>query len=295
MVWLEPAIYITYHSIEAVRVFADQAPFQELEPILIKDMEAPDSMTASAQNQTIYISDSIDERIWRIQLSNKKWTRLTFPSGHFPWQLSVTPKNELLVVFGRVYYCSMEDGPIVSIPDTPGGDNILKNQRAYFSIELFQLENDRRKTFIPLPKYIEAVGCVVQLLDENFVISHSNDMSSSEYFVSLVSFNDGKIIRTLDSRFFSWTCRTELYIQPHQIAVNDEGFIILADSELSKIIILNPQATEFSTISNKEFQPFHPKRIVYNNGRLLVQTAKPINKSDPKYHYIPVFSILRMN
>ena len=61
------------------------------------------------------------------------------------------------------------------------------------------------------------------------------------------------------------------------------------------IIILNPQATEFSTISNKEFQPFHPMRIVCNNGRLLVQNAKGFDEDAPEFRYcIPVFSILRL-
>ena len=188
----------------------------------------------------------------------------------------------------------MEDGRTLPIPDIlVTSDDSSEYRRAFYSIELFQLDTDLRKTFIPLPKYVEAVGCAVQLPDENIVISHSNDLSSGEFFVSLVSFNDGKILRTLDSRFFSLTCRVELY--PHRIAIKDEGLIILADSELSMIIILNPQATEFSTISNTEYRSFHPMRIVYNNGRLLVQNAKGFAEDDPEYHYcIPVFSILRL-
>ena len=186
MAWLEPAIYITTDSLHGVRMFADQAPFQELEPLPNKYMNDPVSMAACAKNQTIYINESVAEKIWKIQLSDKKWTKLNFPPGFVPRQLSVIPKNKLLVVFARLHYYSMEDGPFVLI-DT---DSPRDGQRSYFSIVLFQLETDRRKTFIPLPKYVEAVRCAIQLPDKNFVISHSNDLSSDEFFVSLVSFND---------------------------------------------------------------------------------------------------------
>ena len=72
MAWLEPAIYITSRSSQEVRVFAGKAPFQELEPLRNTDMKNPVSMVAIAKNQTVYISDSIAENIWKIQLSDKK-------------------------------------------------------------------------------------------------------------------------------------------------------------------------------------------------------------------------------
>ena len=118
----------------------------------------------------------------------------------------------------------------------------------------------------------------------------------------MVSKNDGGIIRELvDARLFSLRSRVEAY--PHHIAINDEGFIFVADSELRMIFIFNPQATEFRTIhsrhtiSTQEFQLFHPMRIVYNNDRLLVQNAQGFDEADPNNQFLkikPVFSMLRL-
>ena len=42
MAWFENKIYVTYHGIKRVRVFADHAPFNELpEGIEIKKIELP--------------------------------------------------------------------------------------------------------------------------------------------------------------------------------------------------------------------------------------------------------------
>ena len=135
MAWFEPQICISYHGLKAVRVFADQAPFQEQEPVQIEDMEDPCSMAASAKSHAIYISESKAKRIWKLNLPNKIPKLLMFQSGN-PGQLSVTPKNELLVVVESPYKGSKND---------TGVDNPLGDQRHYFSIELFQLKMIVRK------------------------------------------------------------------------------------------------------------------------------------------------------
>ena len=88
---------MAYFGIKRVRVFSDQAPFNELpEGIEIKELEYAYGMAASATARSLFISDNFRSSVRVIELP--KNVLKEFDAGYSPSHMSITPDDDLLVV-----------------------------------------------------------------------------------------------------------------------------------------------------------------------------------------------------
>ena len=72
MAWFENKIYVVHSDIKIVRVFVDQAPFNELpEGIVMTQQVHPYGMATHAPSRSIYISDINGGFIWKLQFPQK--------------------------------------------------------------------------------------------------------------------------------------------------------------------------------------------------------------------------------
>ena len=100
MAWLDNKIYVVQNGLERVRVYADEAPFNELQDeIKLKGLDNPMGLYASACSQSLLIGDVINDCFWKIQLPGEEVSRwdINDPPGR-ALAMSITPDDELLAV-----------------------------------------------------------------------------------------------------------------------------------------------------------------------------------------------------
>ena len=178
--WLENKIYVTYVGIKRVRVFADQAPFNELpEGIEIKELDCVYGMTASASTRSLFLSDNMHSCVWVIELPNNvlKHIEVRFCPSH----MSITPGDELLVVVEDERKCWP---PI---------------HASYISI--FRSSDFSLTKSIPVPHTVEYITCAAQLPNKNIVISYDTYQNMDECFISILS-ADGEVMQNFDPNVF---------------------------------------------------------------------------------------------
>ena len=102
MSWLENKIYVLYFGSTTIRVFTDQAPFDELlEATQIPLLGRPCSMISSPASRSIFVSDGFGY-IYKIQIQNGKihqW-KVRSPNGNVGHitSLSISPISEYSLV-----------------------------------------------------------------------------------------------------------------------------------------------------------------------------------------------------
>ena len=100
MAWLDNKIYVVHKGLERVRVYADEAPFNELQDeIKLEGLGNPMGLYANACSQLLLIGDDINDCFWKIQLPGKEVSRwdINDPPGR-PLAMSITTDDELLAV-----------------------------------------------------------------------------------------------------------------------------------------------------------------------------------------------------
>ena len=222
--WLENKLYVAYPGESCVRIFADRAPYEELEEtIVIEGMKKPWRMTASAGSRSIFIGDKKSNCLWKIQMPEKELNR--WELGGEPSDLSITPKGELLV----------------------GVTGFNKNRYCSSTCQLYVLElpNGSMKV-IHLPSEIVRIVSVVQTVNENFVISYLDNVGSAvgHSLVSILSSDGQKITKTVKSVLYD-RVPVSVFNSSNicSLTVLDDGQILACDYFFDEIVLLNSDLT----------------------------------------------------
>ena len=179
MAWLENKIYILYIGSTTLRVFTDQAPFDELlEAVQIPTLGKPLNMIANAVSRAIFISDCIGY-IYKIQMPTgkiRRWESLSLYS-----KLGLTTRMSNSTALGNCLLTSFLYKP----------NNVASIQ---YELQLFsQLDGGlQRNSAILLPKEMKYVGHVVHSPKKNFVISYSKTFPATKCWISILSCNGGE-------------------------------------------------------------------------------------------------------
>ena len=238
--WLENKLYVAHPGESCVRVYADRAPYEELEEtIVIEGMKDPWRMTASAGTRSIFIGDKKSKCLWKIQMPEKELSR--WELGGEPSDLLITPNGELLV----------------------GVTGFNKNRYCSGSCQLYVLElsNDSMKV-IDLPSEIVRIVSVVQTVNGNFVISYFDNVGSAvgHSLVSILSSDGQKITKTVKSRLYD-RVQVSVFNSSNicSLAVLDDGQILACDYIFNEIVLLNSDLTGCRVLKNnaRTFDELH--------------------------------------
>ena len=213
--WLENKFYVTYSRSSTVQVFADRAPFEELEePFEVPDMGDPGSSVASADTRSIFFSEDNARCIWRIQMPEKELTRMEVDG--LLSNISITPNGDLLA-----------------------GVRIFKVGTFNYELDLFNLKNASRKK-IQLPERIALINCVVQSQNGNFIISYLEVNNWKDCFISILSKDGMNFIKNVDTRSFgSSPNKLTLY----SFVVKEDGQIFATDCWGARVLLFNSDFT----------------------------------------------------
>ena len=256
MAWFENRIYVVHSDIKIVRVFADQAPFNELpEGVVLKQQVHPYGIATHAPSRSIYISDINWGFIWKLQFPQKTVSRISIRLKRYKARnISVTPNDELLVLMSDFY---------------EGGHP--RN-----AIELFKLSNFTLTKSFYLPREFCEVMCAVQSPNKNIIVSYSKHIISEFCWIGILS-ADGDHIRTFDSSIIESVHPYLWY--PHFFTITDDGdIVVISDTE---VFWFNSQLTDYRIISNRDYKPEGAIRVVYvkEKQQLLVLEARgPISE-----------------
>ena len=171
MAWLENNIYILQPGMRRIRVFADQAPFDELPGgIELNRLKHSFSLVASAKHRSLFISDTSNQCIWQIKMPGKRVKRWDMDGG-VPWQMSITPDDELLVVHARGRDDGEDDDEEEEEEDDDDEDD---DGEGYFihSLGVINLIDCSWTRMVRIPNTMRALFSAAKLPNQKLVISY---------------------------------------------------------------------------------------------------------------------------
>ena len=260
LAWLEENIYIIYGLSNIVYVHPDQESIDGLKDgnIELKEMKNSQDMVASKLSRSIFISDSGNRCLWRIQNPRREISRWGVDGK--PSKLSISSSDVLVVVVFR------------------GGCLYLN---LYRSSDVMLIES------IPLPTAIHALNHAVQLSNGNFIISHSMDDDPDEFLISELSVDGRRFIRIFDPRNFAID-----YWEPEYLSIDEDGNIFIADYSNGKIVLLHSRWTDFQILLNIDQHSIKPPRTLcylQEKQQLLVSQSRLKGSTDD----VCVFNLCR--
>ena len=248
-------IYILYFGSTTIRVFSDQAPFDELrEAIQIPTLGKSLDMLANAASRSIFISDGRGY-IYKIQMptgeiSRGKICSFNGKSGFITRMSNSMLLNNCLVT--SFLYGDYEFGP------------------TRFELQLISPIDSCLKGYAvtPLPNDMKYIGHVVHSPKNFFIISYSKTSSFTQCWISILSC-DGERIRTFEPELGSVLKNPGGFT----FAMDDDRNIFVADFGSDKVIWMNSNLTDYRNILQRNHEIKSPCNIVYipEKRQLLVQ------------------------
>ena len=245
--WLENKIYVVCGHSNRVHVYPDREPFDELkdEGIQIREMKEPWDMAASGVSRSIFISDSDNQCIWRIQMPSKEISRWKIDG--WPHGLSINSSDELIVF--------VHSG---------------RSDRYY--IDVYRCEDGRRVKEVDVDGLLYGSydsSNVVQSSNGNFIIEHRSRDDDRVPLISEVSIDGTKIIRTFDPR--SIESNESKYWTPWHLSIDEDNNIFVADWPNNRVVLLNPRLDEHQILVNRDqHQIYGPYRLCYVRGKQML-------------------------
>ena len=243
--FLESIIYVVYSKCQTIFAYSDKVPFDRLirSEFVIRDIKHPEDMTSCAACRSVFISDYSDNKcIWKIRISDKKTGRIEVHGK--PSRMSTTTSDELLVIVRGDTTAFLE-----IFKSSDGSHLKLVN----FSDEI-QVSPKITIMAVKTPK-----GC--------FSILHKTPMSdnsgSHRYFINETGY-DGEVTKTFDL-----TANVPLSKQDilgSHMAEDGYGRVFVADSNNSRVLILNSSLTQCKTLVSVA----DPYRLCYVKDKQLL-------------------------
>ena len=236
--WLEENIYVVRGPSNIVYVHPDQESIDGSKDgnIELKGMKDPWDMVASKLSRSIFISDSDNRYLWRIQMPGREISRWKVDGT--PFRMSISSSDVLVVHVVR-------DGRI---------------HRDY--LNLYRSSDVMLIESIPLPSEMKKLYHAVQLSNGNFIISHSTNDDWRVFLISELSVDGRKFIRSFDPRSFAsigldgW--------KPVHLSIDEDGNIFIADYSNDLVVLLHSRWTDVQILLNRDQHSIEsPTRLCY--------------------------------
>ena len=290
MAWLENNIYIIQPG-RRIRVFSDQAPFNELPGgIELNRMRHPFSIVSSATHRSLFISDTSDQCkcIWQITMPGKRVKRWDM-DGAVPWQLSITPDDELLVVHARGRDDGEDDDEEEEEEDDDDEDD---DGEDYFihSLGVINLIDCSWTRMVPIPNTVRALFSAAKLPNQKLVISYGESRRDNKYKIGILSEDGESFTRTFDLEMFP-SIQDKQWC-PFQLQISDDGELFVADRDGGRVFLFNSRLTDYQIINNSYRQYKSITSILYikNRRQILVWGAQLENVPLPG-NVVSVYSL----
>ena len=212
-----------------VRAFADEAPFEEFLPhtIEIPDFGFAFDMVASSASRSIFISDSISNCLFRIQMPDVVISR--WDIDQMPQSMSISPKDELVVCTRIFNY---------------GSSELYTN-----SIYVYRADTVTLVNTVNLASDIVDLIHAVKLRTDNFIISYTELPDSELHLVGELSADGQAFLRTFNLQAFQMDSANSI-LHLAYLSVTEDGQIFALDCSSSKMLLVNPEMTEFQILES---------------------------------------------
>ena len=218
-----------------MRAFADEAPFEEYlsHAIEIPDCKEAFAMVASSASRSIFISDAIRDRLFKIQMPDVviSWCAI----DRMPQSMSISSADELVVCAKNTRKRSIVGTYTIYVykADTSALVNTVK----------------------PACDIVVDLVHAVKLPTDNFIIIYSKMPDIELHLVGELSADGRAFLRTFNLRAIQTNPRNNILHPVYlylSVSVTDDGQIFALDSVSAKMFLVNPQMTEFQILWNNE-------------------------------------------
>ena len=177
--------------------------------LTVPRLESSNDMTACAYNSCAYISDWSNNCIHRVGLPHGADVT-NWPVNDVPTCLSVTDTHSVLVTCREVR----------KIKEFSTDGKLLRE--------------------IQLPQNVMSPHHTVQLFNGQFIVCHG-DLGDPVHRVCLIG-SDGHVVKSYSGQS-SWFSRSHQINTPTHLAVDENGFVFVADSNHKQVLLLSPELT----------------------------------------------------
>ena len=250
--FLENRIFVVCSGLGHVFVFSGQKPFGRMkyEEIDIKEMKNPSDMTSSSTNRAIFVSDSRWDGgcVWKIQMSNAQVKKFLIEGQ--PTRLSMSPKEELLVLVQKSRKRGDQEGK-------------------FWYVDLYNSSEFKIVMSLQLPIDMKQPVQAVQTSKNTFIVLFGTEDRSKKHtgptvfgwIVSEIT-TEGSTVHSFNISVgeskvcdeFNW-----------HMTINDDDQIFVADKTGNKVILLDSMLIEDHILlkSSDKYKINLPTRLHY--------------------------------
>ena len=200
--------------------------------------------------------------------------------GAVPWQLSITPDDELLVVHAR----GRDDGE-----DDDDGDDEEEvddeddDEEDYFihSLGVINLIDCSWTKMVRIPNTMRALFSAAKLPNQKLVISYGESRRDNKYKIGILSEDGESFSRTFDLEMFP-TIHEKQWC-PFHLQISADGELFVADRDGGRVFLFNSRLTDYQIITNNYCKFTSITSILYikNRQQLLVWGNQSENVPEP--------------
>src|SRR6218665_1449593 len=230
---LHKLMYVLHHSLNVISVYEITSHFKLKDEIKMDGLGEPCDMAACPLNGCLYITDSKNNCVWRLQASDAKITKW-MANIYEPFTISVCSNGNVLMV--------QQPNTVVE-----------------YNVEGFIVEKCKVGY---LPK-IEDIQHAVENEQRHFIVSHGG-VRDKVHAVCEVS-KDGGLLRSYGSNPSDGAQQMR---SPRHVAVDDQDRVYVVDASNDRVLQLDKK---FHTVLRLPCTAgSQPLRLAINNGKILI-------------------------
>jgi len=252
---LNDKIFVIYRDLPFIVVYMSQQPYTQLPNISINGLQDPQDIAAGSS--CLYVSDPGSRAIWRVKAADSKVDQ--WLSGLRSASVSVTSEEKLVLM----------------VPVDEQGSYEERNANYRGEIQIYSA-GSVKETVIKLSPDITAPLCVVMTTRKTFIVSYGLDYHKINRVCEVDM--TGRMLKAFGSSPGEGVGQLK---EPHQVSLDDEERIIVADSLNNRVLLLTKQLMLQRVLVTWHPRPQsddarYPARLHYDrtNGQLLVGLDK---------------------
>jgi len=228
--------------------------------LTVPGLESTNDMTACAHNSCAYISDHSNDCIHRVGLPHGADVAY-WPVNHEPACLSVTDTHSVLVTCDNC--CQLPAG-------------VINDDDKVRLIKEFSTDGKLLRE-IQLPQTVASPHHRIQLSNGQFIMCHGYHRDPI-HRVCLIG-SDGRVVMRYGGPKGSGSQQMNM---PSHLAVDRNGFVIVADLNYHRVLLLSPELTYVRDVVSRDQLKWSPLRLFLDVNRRRLYIA--VNKWENTKH-----------
>lgn len=230
---LDTLMYVAHHGLNVISVYKTAPTFKHMKEITVDGLSEPFDMAACPLNRCLYITDSENKCVWKVQAADgkaTKWMENIFD----PFTISVSSKGNVLMVR-------------------------QPNTVAEYNVEGAVVEKCR-VDYVPK---IEDIQHAVENEQGNFVVIHGGQRDKVHAICEVSK--DGGLLRSFGSDPGNGAQQLR---NPRHVAVDDQDRVYVVDAFNDRVLQLDKRLqTVLKIPCSARSQPL---RLAINDGQILI-------------------------